>query len=309
MHQLYDEDRLPECQPIIQTSNAEDLLTFTYLLTDPERLYSTIGVVTAWSGEGKTIAAVYCQREIERRFQSVLPTTIRVKVAPRSTAKDLATNVLGELGERSKGDNSTRIAADAARGIERNNARLLIYDEGDGLTDDSFEVVRYLVDKTGCPTLVVGLPSIRRVIERQEKFHGRAYLRMDFKPLSLEEVLTVVLPGLVFPRWSFDPNDETDRVMGEALWRKVCPNLRKLRGILDSANIMAKAKGEAKITLPLINDVYARFMSGEERYHYNKRSRTVVQEQHGPLEQKSVERHEAKDAKRKNKTNDQESLP
>src|SRR6266700_1065635 len=234
MHKLYDEDRLPECQPIIQTSNVKDLLTFTYLLTDPERLYSTIGVVTAWSGEGKTIASLFCQRAIERHFQSVLPTTIRVKVEPRSTAKDLATNVLGELGERSKGDNRTRLTADAASGIERNDARLLIYDEGDGLTDDSFEVVRYLVDKTGCPALVVGLPSIMRVINRQEKFDGRAYLRMSFKSLSLEEVLTVVLPGLVFPRWSFDPNDETDRVMGEALWRKVRPNLRKLRGILDT---------------------------------------------------------------------------
>ena len=304
MHELYDEDRLPKDQPIIQTSNVEDLLTFTYLLTDPERLYSTIGVVTAWSGEGKTIAALYCQRAIERRFQSVLPTTIRVKVPPRSTAKEVATKVLDEMGERSKGDNSSRLAADAARGIERNDARLLIYDEGDRLNDDSFEVVRYLVDKTGCPTLVVGLPSIMRVIERQEKFDGRAYLRMSFKPLSLEEVLTVVLPGLVFPCWSFDPNDETDRVMGEALWRKVCPNLRKLRGILDTANISAKAKGEAKITLPLINAVYAKFMSGEEQYHYNKQSRTDAQEQHGPLEQKSVERHQAKDAKGKKKTND-----
>lgn len=300
MHKFYDEDRLPEGQPPIQTSNVKDLLTFTYLLTDSDRLYSTIGVVTAWAGEGKTIAALVCQREIESCFQSILPTTIRVKVMPRSTSKILAKNVVEELGEQAKGDNSSQLASDAALAIERNNLRLLIFDEADRLNDDSFEVVRYLLDTTGCPILLIGLPNLLTVIRRQEKFDSRARLRMSFKPLSLEEVLTVVLPGLVFPRWSFDPNNETDRQMGEAIWRKVYPNLRNLRSLLDTANILAKAKGEEKITLPLMNDAYARFMAHEDQYLYNNRSKTYSQGQLGSHEETSVQRHMAHDPEKNN---------
>ena len=293
MHKLYDEDRLPEDQPPILTSNVKDLLTFTYLLTDSDRLYSTIGVVTAWAGEGKTIAALVCQKEIESRFQSILPMTIRVKVMPRSTSKTLAKDVMEELGEQARGDNSSQLASDAALSIERNNLRLLIFDEADRLNDDSFEVVRYLLDKTGCPILLIGLPSLLQVIRRQEKFDSRARLRMSFKSLSLEEILTVVLPGFVFQRWSFNPNDEADRQMGEAIWRKVCPSLRNLRSVLDNANILAKAKGEEKITLPLINDAYVRFMAQEEQYLYDNRSKTSSQGQPGSHEEISVKRHEA----------------
>jgi DNA transposition AAA+ family ATPase len=177
--------------------------------------------------------------------------------------------------------------------IERNNLRLLIFDEADRLNDDSFEVVRFLLEKTGCPILLIGLPSLLQVIRRQEKFDSRARLRMSFKPLSLEEVLTVVLPGLVFQRWSFDPNNETDRQMGEAIWRKVCPNLRNLRSLLDNANILAKAKGEEKITLPLIHDACVRFMAQEEQYLYNNRSKTSSHRQLGSHEEISVQRHEA----------------
>lgn len=304
MNNLYDEDQLPEGQPPILTSNLKDLLTFTHLLTDPERLYPTIGIVTAWAGEGKTIAAQECQKAIEARFQSVLPTTIKVKVMPRSTSRGLMTKVLEELGERPKGDNSSQLAAEAANGIERNDLRLLIFDEADRLNDDSFEGVRHLIDKTGCPILLAGLPSILQVIERQEKFNSRACLRMSFNPLSLEEVLTVVLPGLVFQRWSFDPNNKADCAMGEAIWRKVCPNLRKLRSLLDTANILAKAKGETRITLPLINDTYVKFMSQDDKYHYNKRKRAGDQAQLGPHEEKSVQRHQAKENQKDKKTNE-----
>jgi hypothetical protein len=270
MHKLYDEDRLPEDQPPILTSNVKDLLTFVYLLTDSDRLYSTIGVVTAWAGEGKTIAALVCQKEIENRFQSILPVTIRVKVMPRSTSKTLAKDIMEELGEQARGDNSSQLASDAALSIERNNLRLLIFDEADRLNDDSFEVVRYLL------------------------------VRMSFKSLSLEEVLTMVLPGFVFQRWSFNPNDEADRQMGEAIWRKVCPSLRNLRSLLDNANILAKAKGEEKITLPLINDAYVRFMAQEEQYLYDNRSKTSSQGQLGSHEEISVKRHEAHGPEKKN---------
>jgi DNA transposition AAA+ family ATPase len=171
------------------------------------------GVVTAWAGEGKTIAALVCQKEIESR-------------------KD----VMEELGEQARGDNSSQLASDAALSIERNNLRLLIFDEADRLNDDSFEVVRYLLDKTGCPILLIGLPRLLQV----------------------------------------------------------------MRSLLDNANILAKAKGEEKITLPLINDAYVRFMAQEEQYLYDNRSKTSSQGLLGSHEEISVKRHEAHGQEKKN---------
>jgi DNA transposition AAA+ family ATPase len=144
------EDRLPKGQSPIQTSNVKRLLTCTMYLTDPDYSYPTIAVVTAPAGAGKTIAVGVCQEAIERLFHSVLPTTLKVKVMPRSTSKILATHLLENMGERVKGDNGTELSAAAAKGIERNNIRLTLFDEGDRLNEDSFEVVRYLIDKTGC---------------------------------------------------------------------------------------------------------------------------------------------------------------
>ena len=59
------------------------------------------------------------------------------------------------------------IAASAAAAIERNDLKLIIVDEADRLNEDSFEVLRHLFDKTGCPILLVDLPSIlERPIEQ-----------------------------------------------------------------------------------------------------------------------------------------------
>jgi hypothetical protein len=80
----------------------------------------------------------------------------------------------------------------------------------------------------------------------------------------------------------------------------VCPSLRNLRSVLDNANILAKAKGEDKITLPLINDAYVRFMAQEEQYLYNNISKTSSQEQPGSHEEISVKRHEARGPEKKN---------
>ena len=165
-------------------------------------------------------------------------------------------------------------------------------------------MVRYLIDKTGCPILVVGLPSIWSVIERQEKFDSRVGLRTSFEPLPLQEVIDVVLPGLVLPRWSFDPKDEEDRIMGEELWKRVCPSLRKLRNVLSIASKTAVATNATKITLPLITGAFSWVMSQEDQYQVRKRSTGAPTTQPGTPEQKSEERHKAKDAKGKEKTDE-----
>jgi DNA transposition AAA+ family ATPase len=302
MSTTYYEDRLPKGQSPIETSNVKRLLTCTYYLTDPGNPYSTIAVVTAPAGAGKTIAAGFCQQAVERRFSSALPATLKVKVMPRSTSGVLATHVLENLGERVRGDNSAQLTAAAARGIERNDTRLVIFDEGDRLNDDSFEVVRYLQDKTGCPILVVGLPRISSVIERQEKFNSRVGLRMSFEPLSLQEMINVVLPQLIFPLWSFDPHNDNDRAMGEELWKRVGPSLRKLRNVLTIASKTAVAKGADTITLPLITEAFSWVISQEDKYQERNRSANSSGEQPGSHEERSRQRHEAREAKGKKKT-------
>jgi DNA transposition AAA+ family ATPase len=294
----YDEDRLPEGQILIQTSNVKQLLTCSRLLADPDVPYSKIGVVTADAGAGKTIAVQYCQQAIEDHFHSVLPVTVTVKVMPRSTSKILAATILEAMGEPVKGGNGPQISAAAARGIERNDSRLLLFDEGNRLNDDSFEVVQYLLDKTGCPILIVGLPSLWSVIDRQEKFSSRVGLRVRFHPLPLQEVLDVILPNLVFPRWTFDPKNEADRAMGEELWRRVTPSLRKLRNVLSLASKTAIAAQEDTITPTRINTAFDWIMSQEDEYREKKRKTVPKQAQPDSAEQRSVERHQAKDKKR-----------
>ncbi len=178
MQNDYDEDQLPEGQLPIQTSNVKDLQTFMDLLTDPKRLYPTIGVVIAWAGEGKTIAAQYCQDVIEARFQGILPVTIKVKVPIRATSRSVLMKILKQLGERPKsGDNGSLLAEEVAIVMRRYDLRLIIFDEADRLNDDSFEAVRDLLDRTGCPILLVGLPSLLQVTS--QSLLGREFGRKE----------------------------------------------------------------------------------------------------------------------------------
>ena len=71
-------------------------------------------------------------------------------------------------------------------------------------------------------------------------------------------------------------------------------------GDISWVTTMAKAKGEEKITLPLINDAYVRFMAQEEQYLYNNRSKTSSEGQLGSHEEISVQRHKAHDPKKNN---------
>ncbi len=301
MQHMYHEDQLPEGQKTIETSNVKHLLTFADLVIDPRRCYPTIGVVIAWAGEGKTIAVQHCQNVIQARFQGVLPVAVKVKVPPRSTARTVLLIILKALGERPKNrDNAALLAEEVAVAVRRYDLRLIILDEADRLNDESFEVVRDLRDRTGCPILLVGLPNLLQVIKRHEKFESRACLRMSFQPLPLQEVLDSVLPGLVYERWSFDANDPTDREMGEDIWRKVRSNFRKLSSLIDTANIVAIAQNQAKITLPLLQTVYTQFMASEDwSYAHPSKPSPAADTPAGSHEELSQQRHQAKEQKDK----------
>src|SRR5215469_9654770 len=102
MSVTFDEDILPEDQPPIMTSSVNRLVGFVDLLIRPTRRYTTIAVVTAPAGTGKTIASQICHDALLSRFQTVLPVCIRIKIVGRSTVVTLLKDILTALGEKPK---------------------------------------------------------------------------------------------------------------------------------------------------------------------------------------------------------------
>ncbi len=288
----FAEDHLPDGQKPIQTTNVKRSKLFIGLLTDPERRSPTMGVITGLPGMGKTIAAQDYLDSLAPHAHTALPIAIKVTVMPRSTPRALAKTIMDSLQEKSRGNNIYEIADEAAAAIVRNDLKLIIVDEADRLNEDSFEVLRHIFDKTGCPIVLVGLPSILRVVDRHEKFSSRVGLRMQFKPLQLEEVLTVVLPELVFPRWVYDQNHAADRLLGKAIWSKVNPSLRKLTNLLDLASQTARALETPTITRACIDEAFQWMMTQEDHHRAQRKSKPKDEKPKGKHERDSEERHD-----------------
>jgi DNA transposition AAA+ family ATPase len=291
----FAEDRLPEGQKVIQTTNVKRSKLFIGLLTDPERRSPTMGVITGLPGVGKTIALQDYLDNLAPHVHTALPIAIKVTVLPRSTPRAFAKTIMDGLLEKPRGNNIYEIADEAAAAIERNDLKLIGVGEANRLNEDSFEVLRHLFDKTGCPILLVGLPSILRVIDRHEQFSSRVGLRLQFLPLELEEILNVVLPQLVIPRWVYDVQREADRLMGEAIWSKVNPSLRNLSNLLDLASQTARAMDAPTITQACIDEAFKWMMTQED--HHRARRRKAAQNDgkaQGKHERASEERHDGK---------------
>ncbi len=165
-----------------------------------------------------------------------------------------------------------------------------------------FEVLRHIYDKAGCPTVVVGLPRIAKVIDLREKFASRVGLRMQFQRLKPEEVLDTVLPNLVFPHWKFDPHKESDRKLGELIWQMVSPSLRKLRNLLQIASQIAEVKQKPYITKAIINEAFGWSASQQDKLLFKKRADPQRKDQMhasvGDMEHISERRQDAKRTER-----------
>jgi DNA transposition AAA+ family ATPase len=291
---VFAEDHLPEGQKTIQTNNVKRCKAFMRLITDPERSSPTMGVITGLAGIGKTIATQDYLDSVTPHTHTALPTAIKVKVMPRSTPRALAKTVLDGLLEKPKGNNIYEMADEAALAIERNEVKLIVVDEADRLNEDSFDVLRHLYDKTGCPIVLVGLPNILRVIERHEKFSSRVGLRMHFLPLELKEVLTVVLPELVIPRWCYNPEQESDLLMGTEIWNKVNPSLRKLTNLLEIASQTARVSGIPSISKETIEEAFGWMATQADRSAARKKKTIPDKKTQGKHEQASDERRKGK---------------
>ncbi|MBU0492760.1 MAG: ATP-binding protein [Chloroflexi bacterium] len=294
------EDHLPPGQALIETSNVRRFKAFIDLILHPQQKYATMGVVTGKAGMGKTIAIQAYLDSMKPRLHNGLPAAIRVKVEPRSTPKALALDIMSTLGDVPIGSNTREVILKAKDAIKDNDLKLLFVDEGDWLREDSFEVLRRLFDKTGCPIVVVGLPHILEVIDRHQKFASRVGLRMEFSPLRVEEILDTVLPRIMLPHWEFDPRSEADRVLGERIWKMVSPSLRKLRNLIQTASLIAESFGVSRITSDLIEQAFRWSATQEDKRRLAQGLKSQAddpQDQSGELERVSERRHESKERK------------
>jgi DNA transposition AAA+ family ATPase len=244
------ENRLPVGQAPIMTQGVKRFhACMQFMMQSREETgYATMGVVTGDAGVGKTIAIQTYLQSLTPRAYSGFPACVSIKVSPRSTAKAVAKTLLTTLNGERSGHNVYDMEAVAAEAIRRTDLDLVLVDEGDWLNVESFEMLRHVFDRTGCPIVIIGLPRILRVINRHEKFVSRVGLHMEFQPLTQEEVLTIVLPALTLPYWRYQADNTADREMGIQLWQRVCPSFRKLRVVLQYASQVARARQAECIT-------------------------------------------------------------
>lgn len=250
------ENRLPIGQAPIMTTSVKRFHAYMQFIMQSreETGYATMGVITGDAGVGKTIAIQTYLQSLVPRAYSGFPACVSIKVSPRSTAKALAKTLIATLNGEQAGHNVYDMEAVSAQAIRRNDLDLILVDEGDWLNVESFEFLRHIFDRTGCPIVIVGLPRIMRVITRHEKFVSRVGLHMEFLPLTQEEVVTTVLPALTLPYWRYHVDNSADREMGGALWQRVCPSFRKLRVVLQYASQIARARQAERITSAILTE-------------------------------------------------------
>ena len=250
------ENRLPPGQAPIMTTSVKRFHAYMHLLMQSraETGYATMGVITGDAGVGKTIAIQTYVQSLTPRAYSGFPACVSIKVSPRSTAKALGKTLLSTLSGQPSRHNIYDMEDASTEAIRRSDLDLILVDEGDWLNVESFEFLRHVFDRTGCPIVIVGLPRIMQVIVHHEKFVSRVGLHMEFLPLTQEEVLTTVLPALTLPYWQYHADESADREMGIALWQRVCPSFRKLRVVLQYASQIARARQAARITPEILTE-------------------------------------------------------
>jgi len=254
----FEEDILPPGQKTIITSNILKFNRGMKLLLDSKQQtgYSAIALVTGRAGCGKSVAVLNFLNNLAPLPHTGFPACVAIRIRPDSNPKTVVEDLYACFKEPPPRFTRHQYAKEAAKAILAYDVKLLFVDEADLLGTSEFEFLRFVYGKTGCPLVIVGLPSISTLINRHEKFAGRVGPRIRFLPPDEEEVLTTILPNLVFPHWSFDPTSEADLAMGRELWSKARSSLRELRMLLQFASTLAGDAGQERITPHILKLAY-----------------------------------------------------
>ncbi len=239
----------PLDQEPILTSGVKQFFTHVKAVQDPRRRPS-MGIVHGPVGVGKTMAIRAYLGQLESSSHRELREVIAVTTKPGPTPKSMALDIVTMLGSVARGRSAREIADIAIEKLQSNDIKILIIDEAERLGKNSIELLRYISDSAQCSVVLVGLPQL---VQAANRSGWLASLYLDFPPVEREEMLSLVLPSLVFPCWQFDLDSEADLEMGEHIYDIVGPHLRKLRHLLQASSYVAQLEGAPRIKFEMIS--------------------------------------------------------
>lgn len=301
---LFEEDQLPPGLEPIQTSSVKQFAVLSRMLMESKALtgYTSMGVVTSRAGVGKSIAIQDFLRRQTIQEHTGFPSCVEMRVKPSANPKTFVEDLLFSVGDRvlRLDRNRYKLADKAAEVILRNDIRLIFVDEADQLNEVGIEFLRYIFGKTGCPLVIVGLPTIFPMLQRHEKFYSRIGPCLDFPPPPDDEIRSLVLPRMHFPHWTYDPHNPEDVALGQEIWSRVKPSFRELRIILQYASIIAQRDPKVtKITSHFLHTRVYPLLEGTRR-----RTRTTSKaapEETAEAAAYNEESYQRQDARRKTK--------
>ncbi len=243
---LHKSGLLPPKQPYIQTSTLQSFLALVQLLSDAQPYTAMMGVAVGAPEVGKSTSLLYYEELLSRKEA---PTTgISIRVYPRPTPHYVMAQLFEALGEAIPAGRFSSKHDGLAAAIRRHGLQLVMLDEADQFNDPCLDLLCSLFDMTGCPCLLLGLPTLLQRCQKHAQLWSRLGVCLKFSPLSFQEVLSRVLPALDLPGWEFDPTREADRLLAEQLWKDASPSLRRLCTVLGTASTLARMQDESRIT-------------------------------------------------------------
>jgi DNA transposition AAA+ family ATPase len=301
-----DQTGLPQRQHVIETSSVKRFRRRMKIALslrngdDPEADDALIVVIYGNSGLGKTFAIRGFLESLTERTVTGCPIALRIEVKQRVTEKGLAKQILTALGEVPRSREFYDYIDEVKDAITGSGVGLIIFDEADRLNEETFEFLRSMTDLTRVPIALIGLPDILNVINLRKKFRDRVAMKVPFEVLDKDEVLNDFLPQLIIPRWSFNPGNPQDREIGLYLWERAQPALRRVRKILRLASKVAAVDKADHIQLDHIKEAFLiNFddQSSEENNDFDSKNGEgkPIDERHGPHEEESERRHDAKE--------------
>lgn len=281
----------------IQTSTLQGFVALGSLLTATRNYTPMVGVAVGAAGIGKSVSQLYYEELLARKDGSAR--AISLCILPRLTPTLLIGQLFGALGEPLPAGRSASRLDDIAGALRLHGLPLVMLDEADRLSNQCLDLLCPLFERTGCPCLLVGLPSLLQRCQKHAQLWNRIGACLKLPSLSFEEVLHRVLPALYVAGWEFDPAREADFLLAEQIWEAVSPSLRRLRTVLGIASTLAHMRHEPRITsscvqealrwhLPALDQSGRHEGSMKRRQKYSKDRLRFL----GPEERNTVTSHE-----------------
>lgn len=243
---------LPPGQSPIRTSSIELFRVQVGRLRSTEHAASTIGIVGGGPGTGKSTAAHLYLAEEEPQWQPPDQTCVMLDIIPQTTTKWLLDEIAYRISDTPRSRTLPETFQQALTSLKQRRVQLLILDNADYLNLKHLEVLLALIGRSNCSVLLLGLSRLLTAFSAYPKIEARVVLSLPFPSFADEELFARFLPQLQLPGWTFDPQNESDLLMGKYLWRKCHPSLRRLHVILTSASLLAQLHGSPTITLETI---------------------------------------------------------